>query len=130
MTENMDEPLLPTAGANEAGSDVAGGDDLAQQEAGPQMVSSRRMDAGAPTLLPEPLNVTEADQVGDVKGVLTGVVGGQSTEGTAPAYGELGLGVGVASRVEQVYEDWSTGLCDCCDAPASRCLYVCPSTSL
>jgi hypothetical protein len=49
------------------------------------------------------------------RGVLTGVNGqvNQSYDGSVEA-----------SRVTIVEEDWATGLCDCCDSPTKRCLYV------
>ena len=49
------------------------------------------------------------------RGVLTCVNGqvNQSYDGSVEA-----------SRVTIVEEDWATGLCDCCDSPTKRCLYV------
>lgn len=53
------------------------------------------------------------------KGVLTGVVGGEATE-AQDAYGERG----VVTELPPMQQEWATGLLDCCDVPASRCLYV------
>jgi len=54
-----------------------------------------------------------------VKGVLTGVMGGEAAE-AHDAYGESG----VVTDPPQLKQEWSTGLLDCCDVPASRYLYV------
>jgi hypothetical protein len=72
-------------------------------------------DAGAgPGLLPVP-----------VKGVLAGeTAGGEASAPEAAAfYGELGIVVD--PPVETSASDWASGICDFCDAPVSRCLYVC-----
>ena len=49
------------------------------------------------------------------RGVLTGTKG----EGKESYDGSV-----EASRVTIVEEDWASGLCDCCDSPTKRCLYV------
>ncbi len=52
-------------------------------------------------------------------GVLTGVVGGDAAAADAYA-SELGH----ATSFEPEADEWATGLCDCCAAPASRYIYV------
>jgi hypothetical protein len=53
------------------------------------------------------------------RGVLAGSVGDSS----GAAYASE-LNFGVACNVETVADEWATGLCDCCAAPASRYVYV------
>jgi hypothetical protein len=53
------------------------------------------------------------------RGVLAGSVG----ESSGAAYASE-LNFGVACNVETVADEWATGLCDCCAAPASRYVYV------
>jgi hypothetical protein len=54
------------------------------------------------------------------RGVLAGAVGDSS----GAAYASELITLSVACNVETVADEWATGLCDCCEAPASRYVYV------
>ena len=54
------------------------------------------------------------------RGVLAGAVGDSS----GAAYASELITLSVACNVETVADEWATGLCDCCAAPASRYVYV------
>lgn len=73
--------------------------------------------AAGPGLLPTP-----------IKGVLAGeTAGGEASAPEAAAfYGELGIVVD--QLVETSASEWASGVCDFCDVPFKRCLYVRPLT--